>query len=121
MNDFDKIQMQGIHVELTPALQRTILNKFQHVVRHASDVIRVNVQLHKDQTLGRGYHFRATAQVERTGADLIVESEGEDAYLTLEQLADHAIDMLAREHGRKRALRRQSAPPFELATGLPKP
>lgn len=103
--EHSKILMQGIHVELTPTLQRAILNKFEAILRHEEGILRLNVRLQKDPHHGHRPHFRATAQVERAGVDLHAEAEGDNAYVTLDQLSDRLFDLLAREHGRIRGRR----------------
>ncbi|HEX2862256.1 MAG TPA: HPF/RaiA family ribosome-associated protein, partial [Lacunisphaera sp.] len=42
----DKIIMQGIHVDLTPALQEALRSKFETLLRHDPNIIRLNIRLH---------------------------------------------------------------------------
>jgi hypothetical protein len=49
----DKIIMQGVHVELTAALQQAIRDKFAVLLRHNDHILRINVRLQHDQTRGR--------------------------------------------------------------------
>lgn len=108
--DLSKITMQGIHVELTEALQTAIQTKFAPVLRHDERIIRIEVRLHRDQNLGRLHHFTATAQVIIRGSDLVASSEDTDAYIALDRLADKLQQQLERRHGLRKEMRKQSQP-----------
>ncbi len=114
-----KIIMQGIHVELTPALQTAILEKFETLLRHDERIIRLNVRLHKDQHVGRDYHYTATAQAEVSGPDLIAQAEDKDAYVALEKLSQKLDHLLERRHDRRKD-KRNHPHSIELESDLPK-
>jgi putative sigma-54 modulation protein len=116
--DSSRILMQGIHVELSPSLQQAILDKFTAVVRPETDILRVNVRLQRDQHHGHRRHFRAVVQVERAGADLVLEAQGDDAYATLDELSGRLLHQLARDHERKQAQRR-AGPSLSSVPDLP--
>lgn len=114
-----RIIMQGIHVELTPALQQALHDKFETLLRHNPFIIRLNLRLHKTQQLGRRSRFRATAQVECRGNDLIAGAEGMDAYGTLDALSQKLDEQLERRHGRRKDARNHPHG-VEIAALLPK-
>jgi putative sigma-54 modulation protein len=114
-----KIIMQGIHVELTPALQRAVLEKLDPLLRHDARIIRINVRLHQDQKLGQDYHYTATAEVEMSGPNLVAHADDKDAYMALDQLAQKLDQLLERRHGRRKD-KRNHPRSIELDNPLPK-
>lgn len=115
----ERILVQCIHVELTPAMYRVIVDKFATLIRHDPNIIRINVRLHKDQKLGGDYHYSATAQIEVSGPDMVAHTEGQDAYAALDQLVDKLDHLLERRHDRRKG-RRQQPHGVEIAADLPK-
>lgn len=115
----ERIQLQGIHVEITPALHQIVVEKFSGLVRHDQHIIRVNVRLHKDQQLGDDYHYSATGVIEVRGPDLVAHAGGKDAYAALDELVDKLDQLLERRHGRKKD-RRNHPHGIELPADLPK-
>jgi putative sigma-54 modulation protein len=117
--DSSKIIMQGIHVDLTPALQQAIHGKFETLLRHDPNIVRLNIRLHKDQKLGRHYHYRATAQVECRGPDIVAEAENKEAYATLDELSQKLDEQLQRRHERYKD-KRNHPHGVEIDSHLPK-
>ena len=111
--------MQGIHVELTEAMQAAIHDKFSTILRHNERIIRINVRLHRDQTLGSEHHFTATAHAEIGGPDLVASAEGKDAYAVIDALVD-TLDRLVRERHDRRKDARNHLHGIELDSTLPK-
>ena len=95
-----RIKMQGIHVELTAALQQTIREKFSVLLRHNERIVRVQVRLHQDQVIGRKALFTATAQVELRGPDIVATVKGDDAYNLLDELVKRVDEQLKARHER---------------------
>src|SRR3954465_9667642 len=118
-DQLEKILMQGIHIELTPGLQSAIREKFGTLLHHDARIIRINVRLHKDQRLGRNYHFTATAQVELSGPDLVASAEDQDAYAALDQLSQRLDQLLGKRHELRKD-RRNHPHPVDLPSPLPK-
>lgn len=114
-----KILMQGIHVDLTPGLQAAIREKFETLLQHNERIIRLNVRLHKDQTLGTEHHFTATGQVELSGPDLVAHADDKDAYVALDKLSQKLDQLLERRHDRRKD-KRNHPHGIELAADLPK-
>lgn len=114
-----KIIMQGIHVQLTEALQNAIREKLGRLLRHNDEIIRINVRLHQDQTLGTEHHYTATAQVEIRGPDLVASVDGKEPYDLLDALAEKLDHLLERRHG-KRKDKRNHPHEIDLDAPLPK-
>lgn len=114
-----KIIMQGIHVELTPAMRDAIHEKFSVLLRHNERIVRINVRLHQDQQLGNNFHYTATAQIEISGPDLVATEKGEDAYAVLDGLVDKLNEQLRDRHERRKE-KRNHPHEIELDADLPK-
>jgi len=114
-----KLIMQGIHVDLTEALQNSIREKFAVLLRHNEFIQRINVRLHQDQTLGNEHHYTATAEMEISGPNLVATAEGKDAYWVLDELVDRLDNLIERRHGRRKE-RRNHPHDIELDADIPK-
>jgi len=114
-----KIIMQGVHVQLTEALQNAIRDKLSRLLRHNTEIIRINVRLHQDQTLGTEHHYTATAQIEIRGPDIVATVDGKEPYDLLDALAEKLDHLLERRHG-KRKDKRNHPHEVELDAALPK-
>ena len=108
-----KITMQGIHIELTAALQNAIREKFSVLLRHNEWIVRINVRLHRDQQRGRIYHYTATGQIEIRGPDIVASVKGEDAYNVLDGLVEKLDEQLRERHERRKD-KRNHAPDVGL-------
>ena len=120
-DDIDsKIIMQGVHVELTAAMQNIIREKFSILLRHNEWIVRVHVRLHQDQQRGKSYHYTATGQIEISGPDIVASVKGEDAYSVLDALVEKLDERLRERHERRKD-KRNHPRDVELETQLPKP
>jgi putative sigma-54 modulation protein len=113
-----KLILQGVHVDLTPAMQNIIRDKFAVLLRHNERIVRINIRLNKDQTRGRQSHFTATGHIEIGGPDLVARVEGDDAYNVLDGLVEK-LDKLLRDRHELRKDRRNHPPEVDLNAGLP--
>lgn len=114
-----KIHMQGVHVELTAAMQNIIREKFSVLLRHNEWIVRLNVRLHQDQQLGQKYHYTATGQIEIGGPDIVATVKGDDAYNVLDGLVEKLDEQLRERHERRKD-KRNHPHDVELAATLPK-
>lgn len=114
-----KINLQGIHVELTAAMQNVIREKLSVLFRHEDRIIRVNLRLQQDQTRGQNYHYSATAQIEISGPDLVATVKGDDAYNVIDALVEKLDEQLRERHERRKD-RRNHPKGVELDADLPK-
>ena len=114
-----KIIMQGVHVELTAAMQNIIREKFSVLLRHHERIVRVNIRLHQDQQRGQKYLYTATGQIELSGPDLVATVKGDEAYNVLDGLVEKLDEQLRERHERWKD-KRHYARDIELDTQLPK-
>ncbi|PTX96420.1 ribosome-associated translation inhibitor RaiA [Opitutus sp. ER46] len=114
-----KLILQGVHVELTPAMQDVIRDKFGVLLRHNEWIIRLNIRLNKDQARGRQNHFTATGHIEIGGPDLVAHVESDDAYSALDGLVDK-LDKLLRDRHERRKDKRNHPEDIEIDAPLPK-
>lgn len=114
-----KIHMQGVHVELTAAMQNIIREKFSVLLRHNEWIVRVNVRLHQDQHRGNQHHYNATGQIEMRGPDIVATVKGDDAYAVLDGLVEKLDEQLRERHERMKD-KRNHPQDIELSAGLPK-
>ena len=114
-----KIILQGIHVELTEAMQKVMREKFAVLLRHNDYIVRINVRLHQDQQMGNERHYTGTSQIEIGGPDIIASAEGKDAYDVIDVLVDKLDRQLERRHGKRKERRNHPEAP-DLGVDLPK-
>jgi putative sigma-54 modulation protein len=115
----NRIIMQGIHVELTAAMQTVIREKFSVLLRHNERIVRVNVRLNQDQKRGQQHHYTATGQIEIGGPDLVATVKGDDAYSVLDGLVEK-LDELLRDRHERRKDRRNHPQDIDVDADLPK-
>jgi putative sigma-54 modulation protein len=97
-----RLKLQGVHLDLTAAMQEVMREKFAVLLRHNDYIIRVNVRLQQDQRIGNEHHYTATAQIEIGGPDIIASAEGKEAYAVLDELVAKLDRQLERRHGRRK-------------------
>lgn len=114
-----KIHMQGVHLELTAALQNSIRDKFAVLLRHNDRIVRVNVRLHHEQQRGSSHHYSCTAQIEIGGPDIVATAKGEDAYNVLDRVVEKLDEQLRDRHERRKD-KRNHPHDVEIAAALPK-
>lgn len=114
-----KILMQGVHIELTAAMQEMIREKFSVLLRHNGFIVRVNVRLHQDQQRGKKHHYTATGQIEVRGPDIVATVKGDDAYNVLDGLVAKLDEQLRERHERLKD-KRNHPHEVEIAAELPK-
>src|SRR4051812_34340491 len=93
-----KLIMQGVHVELTAAMQNIIREKFSVLLSHNEHIVRINVRLHQDQQLGKKHHYTATGQIELRGPDLVATVKGGAAYDVIDGLVEKLDEQLRDRH-----------------------
>ena len=118
-NTTSRIHMAGIHVDLTPALQAHIREKFSILLRHNEWIVRVDIRLHLDQTRGKQHHYTATGKVEVRGPDIVASVKGDDAYNVLDGLVEKLDELLRERHERIKD-KRNHPHDIELDAPLPK-
>src|SRR3989337_3760969 len=106
-----KLVIQCIHLDLTEAMQNVIREKFAVLLRHNDFIVRINVRLHQDQTMGTEHHYTATGEIEIGGPDLVASAEGKEAYEVLDALVDKLDRQLARRQGKRKDRRNHPTAP----------
>ncbi|MDO8543859.1 MAG: ribosome-associated translation inhibitor RaiA [Opitutaceae bacterium] len=114
-----KISMQGVHIDLTPAMQNIIREKFSVLLRHNEWIVRVDIRLHQDQQRGRKHHYTATGLIAVRGPDIIASVKGDDAYNVLDGLVEK-LDELIRERHERFKDKRNHPHDVEIGAELPK-
>ena len=114
-----KIILQGVHVELTAAMQNIIREKFSVLLRHNEWIVRLHVRLHQDQQRGRNHHYTATGRIEMRGPDIVATVKGDDAYNVLDGLVEKLDEQLRERHERLKD-KRNHPKEIELDAQLPK-
>lgn len=118
-DELSKIHMAGVHLDLTPAMQNIIREKFSVLLRHNEWIIRINVRLHLDQTRGNQHHYSATGEVEVRGPNIIATVKGDDAYNVLDGLVEKLDEQLRERHERLKD-KRNHPHDVEIDANLPK-
>src|SRR4051812_7477810 len=111
--DFDvsKIKLQGVHIDLTPALQAAVYDKFSLLLRRNEWIVRINVRLnHEQNRSGRHHVYNATAQIELRGPDIVATVKGEDLYNVIDALAGTLDEQLRDRHERLKVKRNHPQP-----------
>src|SRR3954465_2290131 len=114
-----RIILQGIHFDLTEAMQNVMREKFAVLLRHNDYIVRINVRIHQDQRMGNEHHYTGTAQIEIAGPDLVASAEGKDAYDVLDVLVDKLDRQLEKRHGKRKDSRNHPTAP-DIDVDLPK-
>src|SRR5687768_1858710 len=114
-----KIIMQGVHIDLTAAMQNIIREKFSVLLRHNEWIVRINVRLHQDQQRGKNHHYTATGQIEMRGPDIVATVKGDDAYSVLDGLVEKLDEQLRERHERRKD-KRNHPQEVEIDTSLPR-
>jgi len=115
----ERLNLQSVHFELTEAMKTVLRDKLSVLLRHNEYIVRINVRLQRDQTLGTEHHYTATGQIEIGGPDLVASSEGKEAYDVIDSLVDKLDRQLERRHGKRKDRRNHPASP-EIDVALPK-
>jgi putative sigma-54 modulation protein len=114
-----KLILQGVHLELTAPMQEIMRDKFMPILRRDPRIIRLDVRLQLDQTLGNERHYTATGRIEIGGPDLVALADGLDAYDVADQLVAKLQQRLLKRHGRRKD-RRNHPHETEIEAQLPK-
>jgi len=97
----EKVIVSGIHVELTDALKNAANHQASKLLRHNEHIVRIRIDIEHDKTRGNGDEYVAKGLIEISGPDLVSSATSEDAYKSLDLLADK-LDRLIRRRHRKR-------------------
>jgi putative sigma-54 modulation protein len=118
-DDLTRIHLAGIQIELTPAMQNVMREKFSVLLRHNETIVRVNIRLHRDQTRGTQHMYTASGQIEIRGPDIVASVKGDDAYNVLDGLVEKLDEQLRERHERRKD-KRNHPHDVEIPASLPK-
>lgn len=122
-NDTDdtatKIILQGVHLDLTAAMQNIMREKLSVLLRHNGWIVRINVRLHQDQKRGQKHLYSATGHIEVRGPDIVATVKGDDAYNVIDALVEKLDEQLRERHERLKD-KRNHPQPIEVEASLPK-
>lgn len=96
-----RIIVSGIRLPLTAPLRQAATEKAVHLIERDRRVARVRIDLEVDHTRETQEQFIAKARLEVSGPDLIARVTSDNAYKSLDLLADK-LDELLRRRRQKR-------------------
>ena len=114
-----KLILQGVHLELTEAMQQTLREKFGRLLTRNEHIVRIGVRVRLDQTLGTEHQYTVVAQIVIGGPDLIASAEGKEAYALIDEVVEKLDHLLERRHG-KRKDHRNHPKDVEVGGAIPK-
>jgi putative sigma-54 modulation protein len=119
-DDFaSKLILQGVHLDLTAAMQNVMRDKFAVLLRHNEWIVRINVRLAKDQTRGQQHLYSATGRIEMRGPDIVATVKGDEAYAVIDGLVEKLDEQLRERHERL-VYARKHPHDVEIAAEIPK-
>lgn len=96
-----RVIVSGIHLPLTPALRQAATEKAIRLIQRDRRVARIRIDLEIDHSSRPEEQFIAKGRLEVSGPDLIARVASDNAYKSLDQLADK-LDELLRRRRQKR-------------------
>lgn len=78
------------HLENSDSIKTFVNAKFSRLLHHYDDVIRVRVELNLDSGNAAEKRFRARANIELRGPDIVARSESDNAYAALDTAFERA-------------------------------
>jgi putative sigma-54 modulation protein len=114
-----KLILQGVHLELTDALQQTLREKFGRLLTRNDHIVRIEARVRLDQTLGTEHQYTVVAQIVIGGPDLVASAEGKEVYTLIDEVVEKLDHLLERRHG-KRKDHRNHPKNVEVGGAVPK-
>lgn len=114
-----EVIVSGIHVDLTPALKAYVVDKLDKLFTHEDQIVRIRVEVEFDDRKSKDDRFTAKARMEIHGPDAIVSVTSDDAYKSIDLLADK-LDRKIRRRARLHKTKRNHPHEVEIDADLPK-
>ncbi len=114
-----EVIVSGIHVDLTPALKAYVVEKLDKLFTHEDQIVRIRVEIEFDDRKSKDDRFTAKARMEIHGPDAIISVTSDDAYKSIDLLADK-LDRKIRRRSRLQKTKRNHPHEVELDAVLPK-
>ena len=103
------LRISGHHLEVTPAIQGYISEKFARISRHFDQVSDIKVLLSIENEKEKERRQRAECSIHVKGNDLFAESAHEDLYAAVDELVDK-LDRQVVKHKNRITDHHHSAP-----------
>lgn len=114
-----KVILRGIHLELTDAMRTVFNEKAARLLRHEPRIIRIRIDVELDKTKHAKDHFVAKGVIEINGPDLVASVDSDDAYKSVDLLADKLDGLLRKRHSELKD-KRHHPHAVELGAAIPK-
>jgi putative sigma-54 modulation protein len=111
--------LSGIHVELTESMKSYAREKVEKLFRHEEQIVRIRIEIESDQTASKSDKFTAKGHVQIQGPDINISVSSDDAYKSIDLLADK-LDRGLRRRSRLRKVKRNHPHSVEITDMLPK-
>lgn len=93
-----KVILRGIHLDLTDAMRAMINEKAARLLRHEPRIDRIRIDVEIDKTKTAKDHFIAKGVIEISGPSLVASVDSDDAYKSVDLLADKLDGLLRKRH-----------------------
>lgn len=96
-----QISIRGHHLSITPAIEETVRQKFQHMTQHIDHISSMQIKLSKDHQVdqrskkGSDNHI-AEAIVRLPGVEFFAQASADDMYLSIRKLLEKIKKQLQR-------------------------
>ena len=96
-----QISIRGHHLSITPAIEETVRQKFQHMTQHIDHISSMQIKLSKDHQVdqrskkGSDNHI-AEAIVRLPGVEFFAQASADDMYTAITQLTEKLKKQLRR-------------------------
>ena len=115
-----KIDITGIHIELTDALKNAVHQKMQKLFEHEPRVDRVTVELkHDPHSTSHENEYIAQGHLAFSGKDVVIKEAGNDLYNCINQMADK-LERQLRKIGERKIHDRKHPRDVEIDASIPK-
>jgi len=113
-----KVILRGIHLDLTDAMKAVFNEKAARLLRHEPRIDRIRIELELDKTKTSQAHFIAKGHIEIGGPDIVASVDSDDAYKSVDLLADKLDGLLRKRHSELKDKRHH---PHGVDIGAPLP
>jgi len=103
------IHIRALHMELTPAIQAFVEEKFHMLEKYQPDILSIDVEVSRDSHHHKGDIFCCSANIHIPKDVIHVEKSEEDLYKAIDKVKDHLQEVLVDAKERERDLHRKSA------------
>ncbi|HEY9250003.1 MAG TPA: ribosome-associated translation inhibitor RaiA [Rariglobus sp.] len=113
-----KVILRGIHLDLSDSMKAVFNEKAARLLRHEPRIDRIRIDIELDKTKTAKDHFIAKGQIEIGGPDIVASTDSDDAYKSVDLLADKLDGLLRKRHSEQKEKRHH---PHGVEIGAPIP